>query len=686
MNKILFAVIALPLMVSVSHAKILSPVLVSPQNLDNIGIKQPIKFSWTHKSAATIKQYHLIISASERFADYDVGKGKCVKSTTCADFITKSTSYNMAAKHAFLQKQGTFFWQVQAVSKTNDKSLVFQGSVNTSSGSDIVRTQVNINKFFVAQKDVDIDDYNVNPPAGANGSTFDFSVTLSDELPAGQSVKIQYDGEDGWHEMKGAGVDYSYSHAFTIPTSINDKPINYVIGVFDDSDPSGEPIRRRNDTLTILAADDSTPVEPVPVVVKPEPVKPEPVKPVTVTVPNVSTISVSPQSVIQGNSLTFSTTLSGNLPSGYSVKVDYGNGLFAMSGSGTNYSFNVAPTSSAAYSIGVYDAKNTLKSNSQTGNFSVTAKNENPTLSLISGGISATIGTPYVTQLSASDSNLSLIFMDWGDGASESKNATSGATVSFSHNYATANSFNWNATAYDSQDATSLPVSKTVAVSKVVVAPVVIKTTGYSKIANNGSTLVDSAKLGANPTDWACTKDNKTGLIWEVKTTDGGLRDSANTYTNYTPDYPKCDDAIYGAGKCKEYGFTGELGDSTNTDGFVTAVNNQSLCGNSDWRLPTRDELQGLIYCSDGKYNKLTEESLNSKGYGYVCSSNEGLNLTTTSPTINATYFPDIKDNYWFWSSSPVADYSSYAWGVGFNYGYSSVNYKSRYYFVRLVR
>ena len=640
MNKILFAVIALPLMVSVSHAKILSPVLVSPQNLDNIGIKQPIKFSWTHKSAATIKQYHLIISASERFADYDVGKGKCVKSTTCADFITKSTSYNMAAKHAFLQKQGTFFWQVQAVSKTNDKSLVFQGSVNTSSGSDIVRTQVNINKFFVAQKDVDIDDYNVNPPAGANGSTFDFSVTLSDELPAGQSVKIQYDGEDGWHEMKGAGVDYSYSHAFTIPTSINDKPINYVMGVFDDSDPSGEPIRRRDDTITILGSD-SPPIETVPVVAKPEPVKPEPVKPVTVTVPNVSTISVSPQSVIQGNSLTFSTTLSGNLPTGYSVKVDYGNGLFTMSGSGKNYSFNVAPTSSAAYSIGVYDAKNTLKSNSQTGNFSVTAKNENPTLSLISGGISATIGTPYVTQLSASDSNLSLIFMDWGDGASESKNATSGATVSFSHSYSSANSFNWNATAYDSQDATSSPISKTVAVSKVVVAPVVIKTTGYTKIANDGSTLADSAKLGTAPTDWACTQDNKTGLIWEVKTDDDGLRDKDKTYT-------------------WSQGFD-----------FATSVNSQTLCGANDWRMPTKDELMKLVLCSDGKYDSDDRECTN-----YT---------SVTRPTINTTYFPNTVSS-WFWSSSPSADDSGFAWGVYFNYGGSGDDGKDFSYNVRLVR
>jgi hypothetical protein len=40
----------------------------------------------------------------------------------------------------------------------------------------------------------------------------------------------------------------------------------------------------------------------------------------------------------------------------------------------------------------------------------------------------------------------------------------------------------------------------------------------YTKIANNGTTLGAGAALGNAPTDWACTKDNITGLTWEVKT------------------------------------------------------------------------------------------------------------------------------------------------------------------------
>ena len=312
--------------------------------------------------------------------------------------------------------------------------------------------------------------------------------------------------------------------------------------------------------------------------------EPAVVVPPVVKVPSVASISLSKQSVIHGNEISFFATLNLALPASYFVKVNYGDGFETMNGSGKNFDLTAIPNASAAYKIGIYDSKGVLKSNQLTGNFSVTEP---------------------------------------------------------------------------------APV--------VVVPPVVIKTTGYSKIANNGSLLSDSAKLGANPTDWACTQDNKTGLIWEVKTTDGGLRDSAKTYTNYTPDYPKC-----GWSDC-ETSYPGKYGDSTNTDGFVMAVNNQSLCGNNDWRLPTNAELKGLVFCSDSKYNTLAEGDS-----GFICSSSEN-GLTTTSPTINATYFPNTQSD-WFWSSSPVAYSSSYAWFVYFNYGSSYVNLKDFSNYVRLVR
>ena len=71
------------------------------------------------------------------------------------------------------------------------------------------------------------------------------------------------------------------------------------------------------------------------------------------------------------------------------------------------------------------------------------------------------------------------------------------------------------------------------------------------------------------------------------------MRDVNYGYTNYTKDYPKCgndNEAWQGKG-CYNY----KYGDTTNTDGFVTAVNKQTLCGRNDWRIPTKDELMKLV-------------------------------------------------------------------------------------------
>ena len=49
----------------------------------------------------------------------------------------------------------------------------------------------------------------------------------------------------------------------------------------------------------------------------------------------------------------------------------------------------------------------------------------------------------------------------------------------------------------------------------------------YTKLDASGNALPASAAT------WVCVKDNITGLTWEIKTADGGLRYKAWTYTNY---------------------------------------------------------------------------------------------------------------------------------------------------------
>lgn len=184
----------------------------------------------------------------------------------------------------------------------------------------------------------------------------------------------------------------------------------------------------------------------------------------------------------------------------------------------------------------------------------------------------------------------------------------------------------------------------------------------FTKIANNGAELPATANLGSGPNDWACTRDNVTGLVWEVKTDNGGfgdLRDKDNTYTWYEPDSSKNGGSVgvQSGGSCPGY-------TSCDTHGYVQSVNYVGLCGANDWRLPDRNELISIID--------------NSRSY----------------PSIDINYFPNTfaKNQYdecvW-WSSSPIASNSDDAWNVDFGHRNSFVpnrDNKASHYRIRLVR
>lgn len=146
-------------------------------------------------------------------------------------------------------------------------------------------------------------------------------------------------------------------------------------------------------------------------------------------------------------------------------------------------------------------------------------------------------------------------------------------------------------------------------------------------------------------------RDNVTGLNWDVKTEDGGLRDVENTYTWYNPDA-----STNGGSAGTLNGGTCTGGIACDTQGFKDAVNAQGLCGTSDWRLPDPRELMSIV--------------LNARN----------------DPAIDRGWFPSYPPVSLFWSSSPDADGPGQAWSVDFYWGGVGKAYKGSPGHVRLVR
>lgn len=141
---------------------------------------------------------------------------------------------------------------------------------------------------------------------------------------------------------------------------------------------------------------------------------------------------------------------------------------------------------------------------------------------------------------------------------------------------------------------------------------------GFTKLGPDG------AELPATAAAWSCVRDKLTGLVWEVKTDDGGLHDRDAAYTNYS----------------ESYNPAGHYGAATDAEGFVRAVNAQGLCGAHDWRLPTARDLQGIA-----DYSR-----------------------PLPGPAIDAAFFPRTPGRP-FWTASPLARDAGKALAVYFDDG-----------------
>jgi len=174
-------------------------------------------------------------------------------------------------------------------------------------------------------------------------------------------------------------------------------------------------------------------------------------------------------------------------------------------------------------------------------------------------------------------------------------------------------------------------------------------------------------ELPDDATGFSCVRDNITGLIWEVKQQNTGtipntqLREGQNHYTwSYS-----------GEGNGGVEGTKGAA-DSTcpsNTDcgldTYVSEVNATNYCGGNNWRVPTYNELMGLM-------------DLSQEGQTHL---------------LNTEVFPNIPEQsalnhlrYWTLETSADGQSLSFAWVLDMQTGNDIAYPKSNTGYLRLVR
>lgn len=191
-------------------------------------------------------------------------------------------------------------------------------------------------------------------------------------------------------------------------------------------------------------------------------------------------------------------------------------------------------------------------------------------------------------------------------------------------------------------------------------------------------TKLDAAgkELPANAKVWVCVRDNVTGLIWEAKTGDGGLRDKEHSYSWYNPD-PTTNGGLAGErhrGTC--------TGSRCDTQAYVEAVNGLGLCGFRNWRLPTLVELRSLV--DYGKASRNGPPTIDETHFVNMPLKEAMRGPGTPEDPRRINHY--LGDNKWYWTSHPTAGVPHHAWRVTFRDGNDGLGDKGNPVHVMLVR
>ncbi|PID48755.1 MAG: hypothetical protein CR991_10155 [Proteobacteria bacterium] len=162
----------------------------------------------------------------------------------------------------------------------------------------------------------------------------------------------------------------------------------------------------------------------------------------------------------------------------------------------------------------------------------------------------------------------------------------------------------------------------------------------FTKLDEKGAELANTAE------EWACVKDNTTGLVWERKTyaklpesgedDKRGLRDSQWDYVYY--------DESQGLGKKEnpedDWTKCGGIGNCT-TATYLAKLNEMQLCGKSNWQVPSKAELFDVI-----NLNSSDPEVVMQAQAGWLMSI-YSVPADETDPNLVDTRYKRVRSSYW---------------------------------------
>jgi hypothetical protein len=167
----------------------------------------------------------------------------------------------------------------------------------------------------------------------------------------------------------------------------------------------------------------------------------------------------------------------------------------------------------------------------------------------------------------------------------------------------------------------------------------------YTKLGHNGVELSDAATFAEG---WIMTRDNTTGLIWEIK-------QSKDDWQNYVNPHD-ADNTYkwYDSNPATNGGNPGTFGDGRHTQAFISSLKSANFGGYNDWRMPTIREIASLI------------------------------DHETVNPFINKVFFPNMPADV-YWSSTTYSEDPGSAWGLFFRDGEDAPYDKEVYNYVIAV-